>query len=116
MFVVLQGRVRVVLEPSGQEVAMIPAGGFFGEMSMLTGAPRTATVRALEDSVVMEIVASTFKDLATANPAILDHITNVISTRRSGLEEIRDLAPLIVPFETKGFLARMKKFLKMHSI
>ena len=48
MFVVLSGRVRVVLEPSGQEVAVIEPGGFFGEMSMLTGDPRTATVRAVE--------------------------------------------------------------------
>ena len=37
MFVLMTGHARVVLEPSGQEVAVIPAGGFFGEMSMLTG-------------------------------------------------------------------------------
>ncbi len=40
MFVLMKGHARVVLEPSGQEVAVIPAGGFFGEMSMLTGDKR----------------------------------------------------------------------------
>ena len=49
MFVILTRPVRVILEPSGQEVALIAAGGFFGEMSMLTGDPRTATVRATAD-------------------------------------------------------------------
>ena len=49
MFVLLKGSARVVLEPSGQEVAVIPAGGCFGEMSMLTGDRRSATVRAMDD-------------------------------------------------------------------
>ena len=52
MFVVLDGRVRVTLEPSGQEVAVISRGAFFGEMSMLTGDPRTATVSALDDATL----------------------------------------------------------------
>ncbi len=55
MFVVLDGRVRVTLEPSGQEVAVTSKGGFFGEMSMLTGDPRTATVSALDDALLLEI-------------------------------------------------------------
>ena len=44
MFVVASGSVDVVLEPERQEVAGIDAGGYFGEMSLLTGEPRTATV------------------------------------------------------------------------
>ena len=69
MFVVLSGRVRVVLEPSGQEVAVIEAGGFFGEMSMLTGDPRTATVRAIDDVQALEIPAERFREVALARPA-----------------------------------------------
>src|SRR6185436_18383722 len=40
MFVIATGEVVVVLESQRQEVARIGAGGFFGEMSLLTGAPR----------------------------------------------------------------------------
>ena len=40
MFVVATGEVVVLLEPQGQEVARIRPGGFFGEMSLLTGAPQ----------------------------------------------------------------------------
>ena len=39
-------RSSVVLEPARQEVARIERGGYFGEMSLLTGEPRSATVLA----------------------------------------------------------------------
>ena len=64
MFVLLSGQARVLLEPSGQEVAVIPAGGFFGEMSMLTGDRRTATVKAMDDTRALEISAADFRELA----------------------------------------------------
>ena len=114
MFVVLSGQARVVLEPAGQEVAVIPAGGFFGEMSMLTGDKRTATVKAVGDTAVLEISAKDFRELAETNPGLLEHISNVVATRKTGLEEIRELQQMIVPAEKHGFLAKMKKFLSLH--
>ena len=116
MFVILSGRVRVTIEPSGQEVAVIPAGGFFGEMSMLTGDPRTATVKATEDAVVLEISAANFRALADANPTLLDHVSTVVATRRTGLEEARaTAASMVVPEAKQNFLARMRKFLTLHA-
>ena len=112
MFVVLNGRVRVVIEPSGQEVAVIPAGGFFGEMSMLTGDARTATVRAIDDAVVLEISAADFRALADANPTLLDHVSTIVGTRRTGLEEARaSVAANAAPEAKQNFLARMRRFL-----
>ena len=114
MFVVLSGRVRVSIEPSGQEVAVIPAGGFFGEMSMLTGDARTATVKAAEDAVVLEISAADFRALADANPALLDQVSTIVGTRRTGLEEARaHAATLAAPEAKQNFLARMRKFLTL---
>lgn len=116
MFVVLSGQVRVVLEPSGQEVAVIPAGGFFGEMSMLTGDRRTATVKAIDDVRVLEIAAKDFRELAFATPALLDHISTVISTRRTGLEGAKAAAvAAAAPEARQNFLARMRRFLTLHS-
>ncbi len=116
MFVVLSGRVRVLIDPAGQEVAVLPAGGFFGEMSMLTGDARTATVKAIEDAVILEISAADFRALAEANPALLDHVSTIVGTRRTGLEEARASAAAIVAPEAKqNFLARMRKFLTLHS-
>ena len=114
MFVVLKGRVRVTIEPSGQEVAIIPAGGFFGEMSLLTGDPRTATVRAAEDSVVLEIAAPAFGPLAAANPQVLEHITTVIGSRQVGLDEARASAVASAPrLAPQTLLARVRQFLKV---
>lgn len=116
MFVVLSGRVRVTIDSPGHEVAVIPPGGFFGEMSMLTGDARAATVQAIEDAVVLEISAADFRALAEANPALVDHVSTVVGTRRTGLEEARASAAVIAAPEAKqNFLARMRKFLTLHS-
>jgi CRP-like cAMP-binding protein len=87
MFVVLKGRVTVVLEPSGQGVATIDAGGFFGEMSMLTGDPRTATVRAVSEVQVLEIAAADTGRLMQATPGLAEHISEVVAARRAELAQ-----------------------------
>jgi small-conductance mechanosensitive channel/CRP-like cAMP-binding protein len=115
MFVVRRGRVRVQLEPSGQEVAVIAAGGFFGEMSMLTGDPRVATVKAIEDVTVLEISSADFRELAVTNPALLDHVSAIVGSRRTGLEEVRSAAVVAAPEARHTFLARMRRFLHLKS-
>ena len=114
MFLLLAGRVRVVLEPSGQEVAVIPEGGFFGEMSLLTGDRRTATVKAIEDVRVLEITAAEFRGLAVANPALLEHVSDVVSKRRVGLDDAKSAAAaLAAPQAKENFLARIRRFLTL---
>ena len=91
-------------------MAVIPAGGFFGEMSMLTGDPRTATVRAIDDVAVLEISAEEFRELALANPELVDHVSTMMSARRTGLEDARATAAAVaVPEAKQNFLARMRK-------
>ncbi|MBL8136579.1 MAG: mechanosensitive ion channel [Acidobacteria bacterium] len=115
MFVVLDGRVRVTLEPSGQEVAVTTAGGFFGEMSMLTGDPRTATVTALDDATLLEIDADRFRELAVRRPGLVEHVSGIVSARRQGLadakaaaEGARAAAPA-----PQSLLSRIKNFLNL---
>jgi small-conductance mechanosensitive channel/CRP-like cAMP-binding protein len=113
MFVICRGEVRVTLEPTGQEVARVGAGGYFGEMSLLTGEPRTATVSALDDSVVLEITADTFRRLAMVHPAVIEQISLEVAARREGLERSREVATVaaVVPEARRSFLARVQKFL-----
>jgi len=114
MFVLLKGRARVVLEPSGQEVAVLAAGAFFGEMSMLTGDRRTATVRALDDVTVLEIGAKNFRELATANPGLLDHISDIVTARRIGLDDARASASVVAAADPRpGFLDRVRSYLRL---
>ena len=65
-----------------------------------------------EDAVVLEISAADFRALADANPALLDQVSTIVGTRRTGLEEARAHAATIAAPEAKqNFLARMRKFL-----
>jgi small-conductance mechanosensitive channel/CRP-like cAMP-binding protein len=87
MYLMLSGRARVVLEPSGQHVAVLESGSIFGEMSLLTGEPRSATVRAIEDVRAIEITADRFRDIVLERPNFLEHIAKLMAERRVGLEE-----------------------------
>ena len=89
MFVVASGEAVVLLEPQGQEVARIGPGGFFGEMSLLTGAPRNATVRTTADSELLEVTGGAFRQFVLANPTVVEHIGVAVANRRVELEERR---------------------------
>jgi len=115
MFVVLSGRVRITLEPSGQEVAVTSAGGFFGEMSMLTGDPRTATVTAIDDAVLLEVSAEHFRELAVRRPGLVEQVSTVVSARRQGLQDAKVAADgrTTGAAAPQSLLSRIKSFLKL---
>jgi small-conductance mechanosensitive channel len=113
MFVVLSGSVSVVLEPSRNEVARIEPGGYFGEMSLLTGEPRSATVLAVGDVVTVEIGADVFRRLAAVHPEAIEKIGMAAVVRKAGLEQMRTASARPVMVETTTLMARMKKFLRL---
>jgi small-conductance mechanosensitive channel len=113
MFVVVSGSVSVVLEPSRDEVARIGPGGYFGEMSLLTGEPRSATVLAKGDVVVVEIGADLFRRLGAAHPEAIEKIGMAAMVRRSGLEQAKSASAEVVTVEASTLMTRMKKFLRL---
>ncbi len=113
MFVVLAGSVSVVLEPSHDEVARIERGGYFGEMSLLTGEPRSATVLAIGDVVVVEIGADLFRRMAALHPEAIEKIGMAAMVRKAGLEQMRTATAGAVTVETTTLMTRMKKFLRL---
>lgn len=73
LFVIETGRVKVVLYgDSGREMilAMLKAGDFFGEMSLLDGEPRSAHVIAVEESRLLVLKRDEFVRHLNARPAI----------------------------------------------
>jgi CRP/FNR family transcriptional regulator/CRP/FNR family cyclic AMP-dependent transcriptional regulator len=63
LMVILTGRVKVVLNSEeGKEIilSILKDGDFFGEMSLLDGEPRSATVIAMEDSTFLVIQRNDF--------------------------------------------------------
>lgn len=111
MFVVVSGEVMVSIQPDNQEVARIPRGGFVGEMSLLTGAPRNATVRAVVDTELVEITADAFKQVVLANPAAVDQVGAAVTRRRRELDERRtsEHAAAVEPQQT--LVNRIRRFL-----
>jgi small-conductance mechanosensitive channel/CRP-like cAMP-binding protein len=112
-FVVASGRVRVVIGPERHEVAVTEAGGYFGEMSLLTGDPRSATVEAVVDCSVVEITAEAFRGVVMQNPAVLEVIAADVARRRAELAAARDaVAQQSRSIEApQSLLERVRRFL-----
>jgi small-conductance mechanosensitive channel/CRP-like cAMP-binding protein len=112
MFIIGSGRAVVVLEPDRREVATIERGGYFGEMSLLTGEPRTATVIARGDTVVLEIGAELFRHLAATSPQAIERVGVAAAARRIELDKVRatGTGPAVADAPA-SFLSRMRRFL-----
>ena len=114
MYVLCSGTVAVVLEPDKREVATIRQGGYFGEMSLLTGEPRSATVVARGEVVVLELTAEVFRHLGAGNPHAIEQVGVLAITRRAELDRARSSARAMAVAEAPAsFLARMKRFLRL---
>jgi CRP-like cAMP-binding protein len=86
MYVVVEGLLHVFAPVNGAEmkVAQIVPGQFFGEMSLLSGDPRSATVRAGTDTVAFEIGRASVKALMELRPEVAAEIAQVVAERRLG--------------------------------
>jgi small-conductance mechanosensitive channel/CRP-like cAMP-binding protein len=114
MYVLCSGRVAVLIEPDRHQVATIEAGGYFGEMSLLTGEPRTATIVARGEAVVMELSAELFRELGLQNPQAVERVGFAAVTRRAELDRARSAARgAAVADAPATFMERMKKFLRL---
>jgi CRP-like cAMP-binding protein len=113
MFIIGSGRAAVRLEPDKREVATIDRGGYFGEMSLLTGEPRTATVVARGDTVVIEIDAECFRKLGATDPHAIEQIGVVALTRRAELDQMKATQGRAVADAPASLIARMRKFLRL---
>lgn len=68
-FVILEGEAKVV-NRAGRVVNRVYPGDFFGEISLLDGGPRTATVIADTPMVLLGLSRSAFQALLAADPAV----------------------------------------------
>ena len=114
MFIVCSGAAAVLLGPDRREVATIESGGYFGEMSLLTGDARSASVVARGDTTVLELDAELFRRLGAADPKAVEEIGVAAMTRRAQLTQIRDATQTAAVADAPAtFLGRMKKFLRL---
>ena len=78
-FVIVAGRVRVVR--SGTVIARLGKGDFFGELSVLDGRPRNATVAADEPTTCLAIATWDFEAALLANPSVTLAILRGVAAR-----------------------------------
>ncbi len=93
MFIILDGKVEVrITGARNQEITVKErnAGDFFGEMSLLTGEPRSASVIAVGDVRVIVLNKKAFTTIIMKDPAILESLLDILETQRSDLESIID--------------------------
>ncbi len=87
MYVVDDGRLEVLVAGPGGErrVATLEAGDFFGEMALLSGAPRNATVRAATPGRLFALTSRDFMALLERHPSIRTEVDRVVEARASAL-------------------------------
>jgi small-conductance mechanosensitive channel/CRP-like cAMP-binding protein len=88
-FIVISGKVRTtVRRERGPSVDMgtFDPGFHFGELSLLTGAPRRATIAAVDDTDVLVINKGMFQEIIAAHPKVANKLSKAIEKRRADIE------------------------------
>lgn len=80
---------QVVVEQSGQAVASLGEGDFFGEMSLLTSQPHRADVRALTPTDVLALPGAEFHHLIEQRPDLEAHLRTVVEERMRNNAAVR---------------------------
>ncbi|MEY2545914.1 MAG: hypothetical protein QOG48_1031 [Verrucomicrobiota bacterium] len=88
MFVLLRGAANVSVSKNGTtiQIATLSSGDCFGEMSLLTGEPRSASVRAERDCYVMEIGKSVMSQIIHDSPDCLQQLSEILAERKMNTE------------------------------
>jgi CRP-like cAMP-binding protein len=98
-----------------EEVARLASGDFFGEMALMTGEPRNATVRAAEDTEVLVLRSEDVKDVLAAQKDLAEAVSRVLAERQAKLDErlaksSRETSQHDVAERTTHTLGKVKKF------
>ena len=83
MFLLVEGAVDVLITVDGKEVmvARMKAGDYFGEMSLLTGEPRTATIRVATGGSAWRIGREAIAPVLKSDPALMDLLSRNLAER-----------------------------------
>ncbi len=124
MFVITSGQAAVLITGSGgtrSQVAELRKGDCFGEMSLLTGERRTATVQAMSDCEVLEITKPLFAEIVAREAGLLPQLSELLARRKLEMEGITtrggvDGETTAADKEseyTETFLSRLKSFFEL---
>jgi CRP-like cAMP-binding protein len=78
-YIIALGRAKVLADDS--IMAVLGKGDYFGEISLLTGRPRNATIQAISDGFALALDKGTFLDLIKQEPSVNQRLENVLRVR-----------------------------------
>jgi CRP/FNR family transcriptional regulator, cyclic AMP receptor protein len=80
-FVITEGKARVMVGYSNRVMARLGPGDFFGELALLDGGPRTASVIAETPLVTIRIARTEFRKMLTSHPDVALKMLEELSSR-----------------------------------
>jgi CRP-like cAMP-binding protein len=118
LFVIDKGEVVVELSSKSRTfpVAKLGAGKFFGEMSLMTGEPRRATVRAVTECELFVIDHDAFQEALASQPGLVERMSHLLALRQAELEAAESQrSPTLVPDpdRSKRLISQIKNFFKI---
>ena len=121
MFILMRGEANVCVGSNGEvaRVASLRPGECFGEMSLLTGARRSATVVAQTDCDVVEIEKANLMDLLQRHPELLREFSELLARRQLEIDGVltqtseRRRVNELQRECANGFLARLSSFFEL---
>jgi small-conductance mechanosensitive channel len=122
LYMVAYGEAEVVYEgPQGaaQVIGRIGAGEIFGEMALISGEARGATVVAKTDVECYRLDRASFQELIGARPEIAEEVKRVMGVRSPDLERARTASALAGEggreAEQRGLFDRLQRFLRLRA-
>lgn len=113
LFIVLKGALEVSV--AGTTVGSIREESFFGEMSLLTGEPRRATVRASREVWLAEVTKELMEPLLRSNPAILEMLSAILADRerRTSASVSEEREQIAEVSRREDYLLKLKQFFRL---
>jgi len=115
LYIIRTGTCGVYVRRNGKQenrIATINSGEFFGEMSLLTGEPITATVRAMVDTSVIIIDKENFSKILNDNPTISVQLGEILAKRQKELAEEAGRTVADTPSSSR-MIAKIKSFFRI---
>ena len=112
IYLIERGEVAVLIgggDGDRHTLNRMSAGDHFGEMSLLTGEPRSATVMAESDVSVLQVNRDAFEQILVANPALLEPISQIAAHRQEAQRESRRAQLTIPPFAQDPAAQRLRQ-------
>lgn len=86
-YILKSGEADVVIEGEQKKIAHLKEGDFFGEIALLVGVERTASVVAVSDVEAITLNKKSFNELLKENPSVAANLSKVLVLRLSKMAE-----------------------------